>query len=105
MKRPKPGDCVIVWWLDSGSGVRDFPVKQRPGALGIKETHGRVISLGPDDSLKLPRKMSSETLSLRLCSAGTNDGNSELGAVWWPSVVRIDNFGNIQPWIEDEAEE
>jgi hypothetical protein len=102
VKRPKPGDCVIVWWLDSGSGVRDFPVKQRPGALCVKETHGRVISLDPDPSLKLPKSMSSDTLLLRLCSAGNTDGNSELGAVWWPSVVRIDNFGGIEPWMEEE---
>lgn len=95
--RPAPGDKVTVWWIDSGAGTQGTDI-----TLDVNETHGRVKSIGPDPALSLPDWACSDTLVLVMCSAGADDEKTDLAAIWWPSVVEIENHGSDRPlWITD----
>lgn len=100
MRLPRPGQDVIVWWLDSGASENAGPGGHRPVGLWVKKTHGTVLSCQEDSELekaaqksfpglRLPRGTDTRTLVLAMCSGGHRDAGSELGAIWVPAIVKL----------------
>lgn len=91
MKKPKPGQDVIIKWIDSGLSQTGDPKDKEIGVLALCETHGRVISCERAD-LKVNNGTDTTTLKLatnhsaELCKDRTD---VDIFSIWWPSVMGV----------------